>query len=85
MKMKKLGVVLAAGVLAASDGRTGVMCALERMTNHPYVVESVLAAMSAAYRQLQPRLAQLPDLVVVAELAPGQTHTLRQTVSAASL
>ncbi len=32
-----------------------------------------VAAMSAAYRQLQPRLAQLPDLVVVAELAPGQT------------
>ena len=31
-----------------------------------------VAAMSAAYRQLQGQLAYLPDLVVVAELEPGQ-------------
>ena len=43
-----------AGVLAASDGRTGVMCALERMTNHPYVVESVLADVHEVANQARP-------------------------------
>ena len=43
-----------AGVLAASDGRTGVMCALERMTNHPYVVESVLADVHEVANKARP-------------------------------